>query len=128
MTIHQRIKERREALGLSMEALGERVGVVWQTVQQWERENGGTAPKRERLQKVADALETTPEYLSFGEKGGVTAGTVQIPALSEPARVLVDLVCAADAKGLPSYQFASIAAALRILVNQLDHETLAAGD
>lgn len=64
MNIHRRIRERREQLGLSMQALAARVGVsAWQTVQQWEKEDGGTAPKRERLKRVAEALETTPEYL-----------------------------------------------------------------
>nr|WP_224031204.1 XRE family transcriptional regulator [Paraburkholderia caribensis] len=62
------MRERREAAGLSMQALAERVGVrAWQTVQQWEREPGGTAPRRERLRAVADALKTTPEYLLFGQ-------------------------------------------------------------
>lgn len=66
MTIHQRIKQRRLALALSMEQLAEMVGVKsWQTVQQWERE-GGTAPKRTRLQKVAAALKVTPEWLMHG--------------------------------------------------------------
>jgi phage repressor protein C with HTH and peptisase S24 domain len=64
MTIHQRIKDLREEKGLSMEALGALVGVKYQTVQQWE--NGGTSPKRDRIQKLAHALHTTPEYLSFG--------------------------------------------------------------
>lgn len=64
MNIHRRIRERREQLGLSMQALAARVGVsAWQTVQQWEKEDGGTAPKRERLKRVAEALQTTPEYL-----------------------------------------------------------------
>lgn len=68
MTIHKRIKEKRQALGLSMEELATRVGVkAWQTVQQWEKEEGGTAPKRDRLFAVAHALKTTPEYLLFGE-------------------------------------------------------------
>lgn len=77
MNIHRRIKERRDAMGLSMQALAELVGVkAWQTVQQWEREDGGTAPKRERLKAVADALKTTPEYLLFGElKGSELAQT-----------------------------------------------------
>lgn len=69
MNIHRRIKERRVKLGLSMEALANLAGAsAWQTVQQWEKEEdkGGTAPKRERLKKVAVALETTPEYLLFG--------------------------------------------------------------
>ncbi len=64
-TIHQRIKSLREALGLSMEQLAERVSVSWQTVQQWE--NGKTAPKRARLEAVAKALGTTAEYLAVGQ-------------------------------------------------------------
>jgi transcriptional regulator with XRE-family HTH domain len=69
MNIHRRIKERREKLGLSMQAVAAAAGVsAWQTVQQWEKEEGegGTAPKRERLKRVAAVLETTPEYLLFG--------------------------------------------------------------
>ena len=68
-TIHTRIKQRREQLGITMKALADMVGVsAWQTVQQWEREDG-TAPKRERLEAVARALQTTPETLLFGDKG-----------------------------------------------------------
>ena len=63
MDVHARIKERREALGLSMEQLAEKFGVSWQTVQQWEKR---TAPKRLRLEGVAEALETTVEYLLYG--------------------------------------------------------------
>lgn len=63
-TIHKRIKDLREKLGLSMEQLAERVAVSWQTVQQWE--NGKTAPKRARLEAVARALNTTPEFLAVG--------------------------------------------------------------
>lgn len=49
-----------------MRELAELVGVsAWQTVQQWEKE-GGTAPKRSRLKAVADALQTTPEFLTYG--------------------------------------------------------------
>lgn len=73
MSIHSRIKQLREARGLSMEALARMVGVkAWQTIQQWEREDG-TAPKRDRMQVVADALETTPEFLILGEPGAQNA-------------------------------------------------------
>jgi transcriptional regulator with XRE-family HTH domain len=68
MTIHRRIKEQREQRGLSMQALATLVGVkAWQTIQQWEKEVNGTAPKRDRLKAVADALGTTQEYLLFGD-------------------------------------------------------------
>ncbi|MEK6419992.1 MAG: helix-turn-helix transcriptional regulator [Burkholderia gladioli] len=111
MTIHKRIKERREALKLSMEALAERVGVVYQTVQQWEKEVGGTAPKRERLQRVAEALETTAEYLSFGERTGGSTGSAR--ELSEPAKTLVDLITVADSEGLAPEAFSILTATLQ---------------
>lgn len=48
-----------------MEKLAELVGVrAWQTVQQWE--NGSTAPSRKRLEKVAQVLGVSPEYLVAG--------------------------------------------------------------
>lgn len=51
MSIHQKLKDLRVKKGLSLEQAGEAIGVSWQTVQQWE--NGKTAPKRTRLDKVA---------------------------------------------------------------------------
>jgi transcriptional regulator with XRE-family HTH domain len=65
--IHSRIKALRQDAGLSMEALAAIVGVSWQTIQQWEKP-GGTAPKRQRLQKVADALKTTKSFLLDGKQ------------------------------------------------------------
>jgi phage repressor protein C with HTH and peptisase S24 domain len=67
MNIHQRIKKARNDLGLSMEELGKRLGVSWQTVQQWERDDG-TAPKRKRLEEVATVLGKTVEYLLNGDE------------------------------------------------------------
>lgn len=82
MSIHARIRERREALGLSQEKLGELVGVTYQTVQQWEREPGegeggkqrlSTAPSRKRLASVAAILGVTEQWLLTGTDGhGVT--------------------------------------------------------
>ncbi|MGL4576620.1 MAG: helix-turn-helix domain-containing protein, partial [Burkholderiaceae bacterium] len=43
-SIHARIKRRRLALNLSMTRLAQQIGVSWQTIQQWEKEDGtGTA-------------------------------------------------------------------------------------
>lgn len=67
MSIHSRIKERRLALGLkSHQALADLVGVSWQTVQLWEKE-GGTAPNRNRIDKVAAALQVTTKWLLHGD-------------------------------------------------------------
>lgn len=71
MSIHARIRERRLALKLSQQELAERIGVEYQTVQHWEREPGdgvkSAAPKRTRLQRVAEVLGVTPEWLMTGK-------------------------------------------------------------
>jgi len=71
-----------------MKGLADLVGVSWQTVQQWEREEGGTAPKRDRLAAVARALGTTPEILLFGywaPENAVDNSTPAIPDISHEA-------------------------------------------
>lgn len=71
-SIHARIRQRREALGLSQSELARRLGVSYQTVQMWEREpdpsrpGTSTAPKRARLAEVAQILGVTPEWLLTG--------------------------------------------------------------
>jgi phage repressor protein C with HTH and peptisase S24 domain len=64
MDIHKRIKALRLNLGLTQTALGNLVDVKYQAVQQWEK--GKTAPERKLVEKLAKALNTTPEYLLFG--------------------------------------------------------------
>jgi transcriptional regulator with XRE-family HTH domain len=66
MTIHKRIKKRRTDLEMSMQTLAELCGYSsWQTVQQWEAEDG-TAPKRTKMPLVAAALGVTEEWLMTG--------------------------------------------------------------
>ena len=64
-SIHYRIKRLRAAKNMTLEELAARVGVSYQTVQQWEREDG-TAPKRARQEAVADALGVSVAYLVTG--------------------------------------------------------------
>ena len=76
MSIHKRIRERRLAKGLkSHQALAELVGVAWQTVQQWEKD-GGTAPNRSRIDKVAEVLGVTVEWLRTGQ-GSAEPGNIE---------------------------------------------------
>nr|WP_181885394.1 helix-turn-helix domain-containing protein [Trinickia dinghuensis] len=97
MNIHRRIRDRRLELGLSMEALAELVGVrAWQTIQQWEKEDGGTAPKRDRLKKVSEALRTTPEYLLFGSPAPLPEIHGGDDALINPLRRMEVMASGAD--------------------------------
>lgn len=106
MSIHSRIKERRKALFGSHEAFGKAVNVSWQTVQQWEKE-GGTAPNRSRIDKVAAALGVTPEWLLYGpaderaqERGGDPLATPIAPPWCAPeAFRLLDLYYRCDPRG-----------------------------
>jgi transcriptional regulator with XRE-family HTH domain len=66
MSIHQRIRQRRQELGMaSHKALATKLNVAWQTVQLWEKE-GGTAPNRARIGKVAEVLQVSVEWLTTG--------------------------------------------------------------
>jgi transcriptional regulator with XRE-family HTH domain len=72
-TIHARIRQRREELRLTQQQLAERIGVTYQTIQQWETEPNpdnpkvlSTAPKRTRLALVAEVLGVSEEWLATG--------------------------------------------------------------
>jgi transcriptional regulator with XRE-family HTH domain len=96
-SIHHRIKQLREAKGLTLEAMAELVGVSWQSVQQWERENG-TAPSRKRQKKAAEVLGVTvSELISDGkpETIGALADDVERKLLAQ----LVKLYNGLDSRG-----------------------------
>lgn len=88
MSIHTTIKREREARGWSMEQLAKKVAeeeraakpLAWQTVQQWEKE-GGTAPKRKRLEIVAKLFDMTVAGL-LGEADADVSEFVDVARLS----------------------------------------------
>lgn len=71
-SIHKRIRTLREAKGLSQEQLAALAGVRYQSVQEWEREDG-TAPSRRRQEKVAKALGVTVTELMQGTSAQLSA-------------------------------------------------------
>lgn len=82
MTVGARIKQAREAKGLTQEALADAVGVSRPAVTQWE--DGTSTPRNKKLPSIAAALDVDPLWLSHGEglggarpmpvKGEVAAG------------------------------------------------------
>lgn len=80
-TIHARIASLRKGKGLSMQGLAKLVGVSYQTVQQWE--NGKSAPKRTRLERVASVLGVTPQELVAGVSAGRKTAPGYDPRLDE---------------------------------------------
>lgn len=102
MSIHTRIKQKRLECGFSShQALAHEVGVSWQTVQLWEKE-GGTAPNRNRIKKVAEVLGTTPEWLMNGS-GEETAPSAAA-ARSERTTFTLQWVSEDEAELLSAYR------------------------
>jgi transcriptional regulator with XRE-family HTH domain len=109
MSIHSRIKNRRLKMGLSShKALADLCGVSWQTVQLWEKE-GGTAPKRDRIEAVAKALGVTSEWLLTGqeiagaqpsdEKATVTEQQMQLHYITAEEAQLLELFRLSNPRG-----------------------------
>lgn len=92
-TIHRRIKRLREAKGLSQEALAKLVGVSYQSVQEWESDDG-TAPSRKRQEKVAAALGVTVAELMVG--GAVQEAAPTSAEFTPDERALIARYRAAD--------------------------------
>lgn len=83
MTIGARIRQAREAKGLTQQALAKAVRVSRPAVSQWE--DGTSTPRPKKLPSIAEALDVDPIWLSHGEgfggarpmpvRGEVAAGT-----------------------------------------------------
>lgn len=56
------VYNRRKELGISMEVLGKKVGVSKATIQRWESGEISNV-RRDKIAKLASALDTTPAYL-----------------------------------------------------------------
>jgi len=75
MTIGNRIRIAREQKGLSQAELGRSVGVKAQSVQQWE--SGMTAPRQQRVEKIASVLGVSANWIFTG------GGPQQPPEMTE---------------------------------------------
>ena len=62
MNLGERIKERREQKGLTLEEVGEYVGVTKSTVRKWETGDIENM-KRDKIAKLAEVLSVSPLYI-----------------------------------------------------------------
>lgn len=84
-----RIKTLRLSKGLTLEQVGDAVGVGKSTVRKWE--TGMIANmKRDKIAALANVLGTTPAYL-MGWKEDEQKSSPTEPQLSEGEKVLLDL-------------------------------------
>ena len=61
--IAERIKARRNEIRLKQQELADKVGVSVVTISRWENPNSGRSPNSSKLLKLAEALNTSVEYL-----------------------------------------------------------------
>lgn len=81
MTTGQRITEKRKALGLTQEALGNELGVSRQTVYKWESDGG--LPEIEKLVALSRRFGVTVGWLLGVEDAPETAPAPESPELTE---------------------------------------------
>lgn len=99
MDIGEKMKNRRIELGLSLEAVGDIVGVGKSTVRKWENgfiKNMG----RDKIALVAKALRVTPGYLMGWEDAPAVPGVETIPYTPPRARVPIIGVVRCGSGGL----------------------------
>ncbi len=87
-----RIKERRNDLGLTLEDIGKMVGVAKSTVRKWET-GMIESIRADKIVKLATALNTTVEYLLDGTNGNAIYTTVKEQPQSRPVPVLKSKIC-----------------------------------
>ena len=87
----QRIKELRQARGLTLEQVADVVGVGKSTVRKWE--TGMIANmRRDKIADLAKALGTTPAYLmGWEEEEPQNSISPSEPQLTEGEKMLLDL-------------------------------------
>ena len=91
MEMKDKIKQRREELGLTLEEVGNIVGVGKSTVRKWE--TGDIANmRRDKIAKLAVALRTSPAYL-LGYDEVEKAADPKVDGLSPLEARLLDMFC-----------------------------------
>ena len=86
----QRIKELRKMHGLTLEQVGNVVGVGKSTVRKWE-EGMITNMRRDKIASLAKVPKTTPAYLMGWQEENIPATGVDDGKLAELNRLLLQL-------------------------------------
>ncbi|MDI9521321.1 MAG: XRE family transcriptional regulator [Bacillota bacterium] len=95
MKMGEKIRRKREEAGISQEQLGEKLGVSFQAVSNWERNS--SLPDTAKLSMLAKALNTSVSYL-MGEAG--SQDWDRFDRLFDEDRMYTFIKAAATAKGL----------------------------
>lgn len=79
------VKKRRNEIGITLEEVGKIVGVSKATVQRWESGEIKNI-RRDKIEKLAKALQTTPAYLMGWEESAKTS-SYTLPEIKPPSEV-----------------------------------------
>lgn len=111
MNIGQRIKQRRKEMGLSADELGKKLGKDRSTIYRYEKGDIENLPL-DLLEPIANALETTPQYLmgwsEVQKKNDTIADVVVRMRVDEDFLSVVEMLNTLDDE-----QFKSVKALLR---------------
>lgn len=114
--IGDRIRQAREAMGLSQEDLAARVdGVSRVAVSQWE--NGESRPRDKRLEKIAQALHLDYEWLRTGVKSASPTSEISLQHALDP-ELLRTLILEGFSLDLPAQGGAAFA---ERIIDAYDH-------
>ena len=86
-TVSDRIRESREARGLSASDLARLVDVTPTAVWNWEK--NGIKPRSDALALIAKTLGVTAEYLMKGEVNGISEGQRSVPDILAEAELQI---------------------------------------
>lgn len=104
MSVAKRIRAARIARGWSQAQLAERMKVTRSACSQWELVKGGTIPRGHRLERLADQLGVTVEWITTGHNPSSGVATADDAggyrqSLSEDERALLHGYGRLDASG-----------------------------
>lgn len=88
MTLGTLIRKARKAKGLSLEALGEKLGVTRQLVWQWEK---GASDPRKHILALSQHLEMPVDYF-YGPKRTPSVLAAKIGQLNEDQQDLIEMM------------------------------------
>ena len=92
MTINNRLKELRSAVGLNQSEMAEKLGVSVSSYQKYEREKNSIMPSIEVLIKIAEFFGVSVDYLLGRENQSKSDNITEKDSIREHLNVILDLL------------------------------------
>lgn len=83
MNVGERIKQKREAVGITQTELAEIVGTTKQNIYKYESNIVSNIPS-DKIEAIAQALHTTPAYLMGWDNANTSSDPIPLPPDAEP--------------------------------------------